>query len=131
MALRAEHSCAGEYLQSKRVPTLQAELSHCPSEAVSSGLAQSELSPPLHPREEEDREVAAAIRASVAAQQQEETQRVEDREEGSRPKKEEAAARAPEEPRGHRRLPRAQGEGSGNQSQLMVLCLGLGKVANS
>lgn len=58
--------------------------------------------------------MAAAIRASVAAQQQEETQRVEDREEGSRPKKEEAAARVPEEPRGHRRLPRAQGEGSGN-----------------
>lgn len=59
--------------------------------------------------------MAAAIRASVAAQQQEETQRVEDREEGSRPKKEEAAARVPEEPRGHRRLPRAQGEGSGSK----------------
>lgn len=66
-------------------------------------------------REEEDREVAAAIRASVAAQQQEETQRVEDREEGSRPKKEEAAVRVPEESRGHRRLPRAQGEGTGSK----------------
>lgn len=67
-------------------------------------------------REEEDREVAAAIRASVAAQQQqEETQRVEDREEGSRPKKEEAAARVPEESRGHRRLPRPQGEGTGSK----------------
>lgn len=50
----------------------------------------------------------------MAAQQQEETQRVEDREEGSRPKKEEAAVRVPEESRGHRRLPRAQGEGTGN-----------------
>lgn len=49
----------------------------------------------------------------MAAQQQE-TQRVEDREEGSRPKKEEVTARVPEETRGHRRLPRAQGEGSGN-----------------
>lgn len=58
--------------------------------------------------------MAAAIRASVAAQQQEETQRAEDREEGSRPKKEEAAARVPEESRGHRRLPRSQGEGTGN-----------------
>ncbi|XP_059125742.1 E3 ubiquitin-protein ligase ZNF598 [Peromyscus eremicus] len=66
-------------------------------------------------REEEDREVAAAIRASVAAQQQEETPRAEDREEGSRPKKEEAAARGPEEPRGSRRLPRAQGEGPGSK----------------
>ncbi|CAH6786658.1 E3 ubiquitin-protein ligase ZNF598 isoform X3 [Phodopus roborovskii] len=66
-------------------------------------------------REEEDREVAAAIRASVAAQQQEETHRAEDREEGSRPKKEETAARGPEEPRGPRRLPRAQGEGPGSK----------------
>lgn len=66
-------------------------------------------------REEEDREVAAAIRASVAAQQQEATHRAEDREEGSRPKKEEAAARGPEEPRGSRRLPRAQGEGPGSK----------------
>ncbi|XP_027280765.1 E3 ubiquitin-protein ligase ZNF598 isoform X3 [Cricetulus griseus] len=66
-------------------------------------------------REEEDREVAAAIRASVAAQQQEETHRAEDREEGSRPKKEEMVARGPEEPRGPRRLPRAQGEGPGSK----------------
>ncbi|XP_051024071.1 E3 ubiquitin-protein ligase ZNF598 [Acomys russatus] len=66
-------------------------------------------------REEEDREVAAAIRASVAAQQQEETLRAEDREEGSRPKKEEAPSRVPEEPRGPRRLPRAQGEGPGSK----------------
>ncbi|XP_045397102.1 E3 ubiquitin-protein ligase ZNF598 isoform X2 [Lemur catta] len=63
-------------------------------------------------REEEDRDVAAAVRASVAAQHQEETRRSEDREEGSRPK-EEAAARGPEEPRGPRRVPRAQGEGPG------------------
>lgn len=79
------------------------------------GLPSLRSSPTLlHPREEEDREVAAAIRASVAAQQQEATHRAEDREEGSRPKKEEAAARGPEEPRGSRRLPRAQGEGPGN-----------------
>ncbi|XP_069876083.1 E3 ubiquitin-protein ligase ZNF598-like isoform X2 [Dipodomys merriami] len=64
-------------------------------------------------REEEDREVAAAIRASVAAQQQEDPRRSEGREEGGRPKKEEAAARAPEEPRGSRRLLRPQGEGPG------------------
>ncbi|KAL4836466.1 hypothetical protein H8958_021172 [Nasalis larvatus] len=64
-------------------------------------------------REEEDREVAAAVRASVAAQQQEEARGSEDREEGGRPKKEEAAVRGPEEPRGPRRLPRTQGEGSG------------------
>lgn len=66
-------------------------------------------------REEEDREVAAAIRASVAAQQQEDTHRAEDREEGSRPKKEDAAARGSEEPRGSRRLPRTQGEGTGSK----------------
>ncbi|XP_005081662.3 E3 ubiquitin-protein ligase ZNF598 isoform X1 [Mesocricetus auratus] len=66
-------------------------------------------------REEEDREVAAAIRASVAAQRQEETHRAEDREEGSRSKKEETAARGPEESRGPRRLPRAQGEGPGSK----------------
>ncbi|XP_036052987.1 E3 ubiquitin-protein ligase ZNF598 isoform X2 [Onychomys torridus] len=66
-------------------------------------------------REEEDREAAAAIRASVAAQQQEEIHRAEDREEASRPRKEEAAARGPEEPRGSRRLPRAQGEGPGSK----------------
>ncbi|KAM6165951.1 E3 ubiquitin-protein ligase ZNF598 isoform 2-T2 [Erethizon dorsatum] len=64
-------------------------------------------------REEEDREVAAAIRASVATQQQDETHRNEDREEGSRPKKEEAAAQGPEEPYGPRRLTRTQGEGPG------------------
>ncbi|XP_054991405.1 E3 ubiquitin-protein ligase ZNF598 isoform X2 [Sorex araneus] len=56
-------------------------------------------------REEEDREVAAAIRASVAAQQQLETRRSEDREE--------ATLRGPEEPRGPRRPPRTQGEGPG------------------
>ncbi|CAO2642201.1 E3 ubiquitin-protein ligase ZNF598 [Lemmus lemmus] len=66
-------------------------------------------------REEEDREVAAAIRASVAAQQQEDTHRAEDREEGSRPKKEDASARGSEEPRGSRRLPRTQGEGTGSK----------------
>ncbi|XP_062955679.1 E3 ubiquitin-protein ligase ZNF598 isoform X2 [Cynocephalus volans] len=64
-------------------------------------------------REEEDREVAAAIRASVATQQQEETRRSEDREDGSRPKKEEAAAPRPMEPQGPRHLPRPQGEGPG------------------
>ncbi|XP_048188468.1 E3 ubiquitin-protein ligase ZNF598 isoform X2 [Perognathus longimembris pacificus] len=64
-------------------------------------------------REEEDREVAAAIRASVAAQQQTDPRRSEDREEGGRPKKEEVTARAPEEPRGSRRLPRPPGEGPG------------------
>lgn len=64
-------------------------------------------------REEEDREVAAALRASVAVQQQEEHRRSEDREEGGRAKKEEAAARGQEEPRGARRLPRPQGEGPG------------------
>lgn len=56
--------------------------------------------------------MAAAIRASVATQQ-EEIRRSEDREEGGRPKKEEAAARGPDEPRGPRRLTRAQGEGPG------------------
>ncbi|XP_021500430.1 E3 ubiquitin-protein ligase ZNF598 isoform X1 [Meriones unguiculatus] len=66
-------------------------------------------------REEEDREMAAAIRASVAAQQQEESHRAEDREEGSRSKKEEAASRVPEESRGPRRLPRTQGEGAGSK----------------
>ncbi|ELW67809.1 Zinc finger protein 598 [Tupaia chinensis] len=64
-------------------------------------------------REEEDREVAAALRASVATQQQEEARRSEDREEASKPKKEEAAVRGPEEPRGPRRLPRTQAEGPG------------------
>ncbi|XP_074179271.1 E3 ubiquitin-protein ligase ZNF598 isoform X2 [Rhinolophus sinicus] len=67
-------------------------------------------------REEEDREVAAAIRASVAAQQQQqETHRNEDREEGSRLKKEEAGVRGPEEPRGLRRPLRTQGEGPGTK----------------
>ncbi|XP_060028602.1 E3 ubiquitin-protein ligase ZNF598 isoform X2 [Erinaceus europaeus] len=64
-------------------------------------------------REEEDREVAAAIRASVAALQQPELRRGEDGEEGGRPKKEEAGQRRPEEPRGSRRVPRTQGEGPG------------------
>ncbi|XP_023567470.1 E3 ubiquitin-protein ligase ZNF598 isoform X2 [Octodon degus] len=64
-------------------------------------------------REEEDREVAAAIRASVATQQQDETRKSEDHEEGSRPKKEEGAARGSEEPHGPRHLPRTQGEGPG------------------
>ncbi|XP_012587151.1 PREDICTED: zinc finger protein 598, partial [Condylura cristata] len=67
------------------------------------------------PREEEDREVAAAIRASVAAQQQPEPRRSEDREEGGRPKKVDAAGRGPEESRGPRRTPRTQAEGSGPQ----------------
>ncbi|KAG8506403.1 E3 ubiquitin-protein ligase ZNF598, partial [Galemys pyrenaicus] len=68
-----------------------------------------------HPREEEDRDVAAAIRASVAVQQPQpqETRRSEDREEGSRLKKEDSGVRGPEEPRGPRRPPRTQGEGSG------------------
>ncbi|KAI1233625.1 hypothetical protein IHE44_0004062 [Lamprotornis superbus] len=39
-------------------------------------------------REEEDRDVAAAVRASVAAKRQEEKKRVEDKEEGSRGRKE-------------------------------------------
>ncbi|XP_054445375.1 E3 ubiquitin-protein ligase ZNF598 isoform X2 [Pteronotus mesoamericanus] len=64
-------------------------------------------------REEEDREVAAAIRASVAMQQKQETHRSEDREEGGRLKKEEAGVWGPEEPRGPRRLLRTQGEGQG------------------
>ncbi|XP_074866375.1 E3 ubiquitin-protein ligase ZNF598 [Carettochelys insculpta] len=41
-------------------------------------------------REEEDRDVAAAVRASVAAKRQEEKKQVEDKEDGSRGKKEES-----------------------------------------
>ncbi|KAM4820079.1 E3 ubiquitin-protein ligase ZNF598 isoform 1-T1 [Thomomys bottae] len=77
------------------------------------GAQQSRRGSWRYKREEEDREVAAAIRASVAAQKQEDPRRSEDREEGGRPKKEEVAARAPEEPRGPRRLARPQGEGPG------------------
>uniref|UniRef100_A0A8C9AL68 RING-type E3 ubiquitin transferase n=1 Tax=Prolemur simus TaxID=1328070 RepID=A0A8C9AL68_PROSS len=83
------------------------------SRAGMRGTQQSRRGSWRYKREEEDRDVAAAVRASVAAQHQEETRRSEDREEGSRPKKEEAAARGPEEPRGPRRVPRAQGEGPG------------------
>nr|XP_012598941.1 zinc finger protein 598 isoform X3 [Microcebus murinus] len=83
------------------------------SRAGTRGAQQSRRGSWRYKREEEDREVAAAVRASVAAQQQEETRRSEDREEGGRPKKEEAAARGPEEARGPRRMPRAQGEGPG------------------
>ncbi|XP_032957802.1 E3 ubiquitin-protein ligase ZNF598 isoform X3 [Rhinolophus ferrumequinum] len=78
------------------------------------GAQQSRRGSWRYKREEEDREVAAAIRASVAAQQQQqETHRNEDREEGSRLKKEEAGVRGPEEPRGLRRPLRTQGEGPG------------------
>ncbi|XP_074237837.1 E3 ubiquitin-protein ligase ZNF598 isoform X3 [Saimiri boliviensis] len=77
------------------------------------GAQQSRRGSWRYKREEEDRELAAAVRASVAVQQQEEARRSEDREEGGRPKKEEAAARGPEEPRGPRHPPRTQGEGPG------------------
>ncbi|XP_075420599.1 E3 ubiquitin-protein ligase ZNF598 isoform X2 [Tenrec ecaudatus] len=63
-------------------------------------------------REEEDRDVAAAIRASVAAQKQEEEKRR--KEEGARAK-EEAVGRGSLEPRGTRRPLRPQGEGSGSK----------------
>ncbi|XP_074179272.1 E3 ubiquitin-protein ligase ZNF598 isoform X4 [Rhinolophus sinicus] len=80
------------------------------------GAQQSRRGSWRYKREEEDREVAAAIRASVAAQQQQqETHRNEDREEGSRLKKEEAGVRGPEEPRGLRRPLRTQGEGPGTK----------------
>ncbi|XP_058142629.1 E3 ubiquitin-protein ligase ZNF598 isoform X2 [Dasypus novemcinctus] len=69
-------------------------------------------------REEEDREVAAAIRASVAAQLQEEKHQGEDHEEGGRTQKEEAAVRGPEEPRGPRRPVRTQGDGAGPKETL-------------
>ncbi|KAM8777719.1 E3 ubiquitin-protein ligase ZNF598 isoform 1-T1 [Rhynchonycteris naso] len=69
-------------------------------------------------REEEDREVAAAIQASVATQQLQELHRNEDREESSRLKKEEPGSRGPEEPRGSRRLLRTQGEGPGPKEAL-------------
>lgn len=75
------------------------------------GAQQSRRGSWRYKREEEDREVAAAIRASVATQQQQEIHRSEDREEGSRLKKEEAGMW--EEPRGARRLLRTQGEGPG------------------
>ncbi|XP_040829500.1 E3 ubiquitin-protein ligase ZNF598-like isoform X2 [Ochotona curzoniae] len=64
-------------------------------------------------RDEEEREVTAALRASVAMQQQEEPRRSEDRDEGSKAKRDEAATRSQEEPRGARRLPRPPGEGPG------------------
>ncbi|XP_045045673.1 E3 ubiquitin-protein ligase ZNF598 isoform X7 [Desmodus rotundus] len=79
----------------------------------SRGSQQSRRGSWRYKREEEDREVAAAIRASVAMQQKQETHRSEDREEGGRLKKEEAGVWGPEEPRGPRRLLRAQGEGPG------------------
>lgn len=79
----------------------------------SRGSQQSRRGSWRYKREEEDREVAAAIRASVAMQQKQQTHRSEDREEGSRLKKEEAGVWGPEEPRGPRRLLRAQGEGPG------------------
>uniref|UniRef100_A0A673VQA6 Zinc finger protein 598 n=1 Tax=Suricata suricatta TaxID=37032 RepID=A0A673VQA6_SURSU len=78
------------------------------------GAPQSRQGSWRYKREEEDRDVAAALRALVAAQQQqEETHRSEDREEGSRPKKEEAGLRGLEELRSARRPPRTQGEGPG------------------
>ncbi|XP_076996437.1 E3 ubiquitin-protein ligase ZNF598 [Tamandua tetradactyla] len=76
------------------------------------GAQQSRRGSWRYKREEEDREVAAAIRASVAAQQQEEKRQGEDCEEGGRTKKEEAS-RGPEEPRGPRRQARPQTEGPG------------------
>ncbi|KAM9209492.1 E3 ubiquitin-protein ligase ZNF598 isoform 2-T2 [Dugong dugon] len=78
------------------------------------GSQQSRRGSWRYKREEEDRDVAAAIRASVATQQQEEKRRSEDREEGSRAK-EEAAGRVSEEPRGARRSPRTQAEGPGSK----------------
>ena len=51
-------------------------------------------------------------------QQKQETHRSEDREEGGRLKKEEAGVWGPEEPRGPRRLLRAQGEGPGEPALL-------------
>uniref|UniRef100_A0A8C4FHL3 Zinc finger protein 598, E3 ubiquitin ligase n=1 Tax=Catagonus wagneri TaxID=51154 RepID=A0A8C4FHL3_9CETA len=77
------------------------------------GAQQSRRGSWRYKREEEDREVAAAIRASVAVQQQQETHRSEDQEEGGRPKKEEAGARGSEEAPGPRRPSRTQGEGPG------------------
>ncbi|KAM5227334.1 E3 ubiquitin-protein ligase ZNF598 [Ctenodactylus gundi] len=79
------------------------------------GAQQSRRGSWRYKREEEDREMAAAIRASVAAQQQEETRRNEDSEEGSRPRKDEPAARGPEEHRSARRPPWTQSEGPGSK----------------
>ncbi|XP_016279178.2 E3 ubiquitin-protein ligase ZNF598 isoform X1 [Monodelphis domestica] len=59
-------------------------------------------------REEEDRDVAAAVRASVAARRQEEKKWVEDKEDGSRVKKEEG--KDFEETRGSKRAPRPSAE---------------------
>ncbi|XP_036082115.1 E3 ubiquitin-protein ligase ZNF598 isoform X1 [Rousettus aegyptiacus] len=83
------------------------------SRASGRGAQQNRRGSWRYKREEEDREVAAAIRASVVTQQQQEMHRSKDREEGSRLKKEEAGAQGPEESRGPRRLPRTQGEGPG------------------
>ncbi|XP_049624040.1 E3 ubiquitin-protein ligase ZNF598 isoform X6 [Suncus etruscus] len=69
------------------------------------GAQQSRRGSWRYKREEEDREVAAAIQASVAAQQQLDTGRSEDREE--------AGTRGPEEARGSWRPTRTQGEGPG------------------
>ncbi|KAK2496113.1 hypothetical protein MC885_014137 [Smutsia gigantea] len=84
--------------------------------ASSRGAQQSRRGSWRYKREEEDREVAAAIRASVAAQQQ--VRRSADREEHGRPAEEEAGARGPEEPRSLWRLPRTQGEGPGPKEAL-------------
>uniref|UniRef100_F7GIS8 Zinc finger protein 598, E3 ubiquitin ligase n=1 Tax=Monodelphis domestica TaxID=13616 RepID=F7GIS8_MONDO len=64
-------------------------------------------------REEEDRDVAAAVRASVAARRQEEKKWVEDKEDGSRVKKEEG--KDFEETRGSKRAPRPSAEAPGDQ----------------
>ncbi|XP_051825445.1 E3 ubiquitin-protein ligase ZNF598 isoform X3 [Antechinus flavipes] len=61
-------------------------------------------------REEEDRDVAAAVRASVAARRQEEKKWVEDKEDGSRAKKDEG--KDLEETRSSRRAPKPSAETS-------------------
>ncbi|XP_049759790.1 E3 ubiquitin-protein ligase ZNF598 isoform X1 [Elephas maximus indicus] len=78
------------------------------------GAQQSRRGSWRYKREEEDRDVAAAIRASVATQQQEERRRSEDCKEGSRAK-EEVVAQVSEEPHGARHPPCTQGEGPGSK----------------
>ncbi|XP_007937851.1 E3 ubiquitin-protein ligase ZNF598 [Orycteropus afer afer] len=77
------------------------------------GAQQSRRGSWRYKREEEDRDMAAAIRASVATQQQEVQRRSEDREEGGGRATEEVVVQGSEEPQGARRPPRTQGEGPG------------------
>ncbi|NXD31798.1 ZN598 ligase, partial [Spelaeornis formosus] len=70
-------------------------------------------------REEEDRDVAAAVRASVAAKRQEEKKRAEDKEEGSRGRKEDL--RDPDV-LGSKRMPKSSGDVTGECRTVVGLC---------